>query len=351
MTSERIDEVFWSKHRLDDRAVAALSPEEVARIESIVRGRQENPNRVRAFDVLAAARGEAAVGALADAARDDSADPSVRAAAVGHLGRIGGQDAEGILLGLIGEARDPGLRIRVAQALAKAGTPDALPAFDELIAGSEPRVRQRAEFARSVLAYRHGVGGYELPLPSDDDLTPYPQLDGLPVRSSRASLQEVAAALSDLRRDGYGLELARDAVHGIDCGESRLVLAMDEVASKAFLSARDSRPRLLGLIAQQSPEDGSYATRWLVFTTPAKGETRLSVHRQTGEQVLFGSAVGSRSEARFHLSSVVAVGNPSATVEGDFQGGRLSLAGMSATTVGVAGGRGKRIPLVDEDSQ
>ena len=348
MTEERIDEVFWSKHGLDDRAVGTLTDEEVARIEAIVRGRVESPDRVRAFDVLAAARGVGALGALSEAARDESLDPAVRAAAIGHLGRIGGRDAEGILAGLLSETKESSLRMRVALALAKAGGPDVLPAFEKFVDESEPHVRRRAEFARSVLAYRHGIAGYELPTPSFEDLTPYPQEDGFTVRSERASLQEAATALADLGRDSYGLQLARDNIHGIDCGPTRMVLALDEVAAKAMLSTRDDRPRILGIVGQQSPEDGSYSVKWLVFSTPDKEETQVSVHRQTGEPVLFGSAGGKRGTARFALSAVVAVGNPSATVEGDFEGGRLSLAGMSAATVGAAAGRGKRIPLADD---
>lgn len=348
MTSERIDEVFWSKHRLDDRAVAALTDDEVGQIEAIVEGRVESENRARAFDVLAAARGAAAVGPLTIAARDDSLDPAVRAAAVGHLGRIGGPDAEGVLIGLAADTKDPSLRMRIASALAKAGGPDAMRALDGLVDDPESRVRQRAAFARSVLAYRHGIAGYELPVPADDDLTPYPQLDGLTVRSERAILQEAAAVLDDLRHDSYGLQLSRDSIHAIDCGPTRMFLALDEAGAKAVLSARDDRPRLLGVVAQQSPEDGSHDVKWLVFSTPAKGETHVSVHRQTGEQVLFGTASGKSGSAKFEFRSVAAVGNPSATVAGDIQDGRLSLSGMSATTVGIAGGRGKRIPLGDD---
>jgi hypothetical protein len=348
MTSERTDEIFWSKHRLDDRLVAALTDEEIERIEAIAQGRVDSPNRVRALDVLAAARGAEAVGALTDTARDESLDSTLRSAAVIHLGRIGGPQAEKVLIGLARETRDPSVRMRVAQALAKTGSPDALTAFDALVEDEEPRVRRRAAFARSVLAYRHGIAGFELPAPAYGDLIAFPHSHGLPVRSERAPLEEAARALHDLRRDSYGLQLARDDAYAIDCGPTRMLLALEAHTLQTASSAFGDRPRLLGLVAERSPEDGSYSVKWLVFSTPAEGGARLAVHRQTGEQVLYGSVDGGSGSGRFELRSVAAIGNPAATVAGEFGDGRFSLSGTSAASVGVAGGRGKNFALPDE---
>jgi HEAT repeat protein len=351
MATDATDEIFWGKHRLDERAVAALSQDEIARVEEIARGRVASDFRVKALEVLAAARGAEAVGALVDTALDGSLDSALRAAAVVQLGRKGGAEAEGALVRLVEGEEDVSVRLRAAQALAKIGSPEALKPLGALADAADPSVARRAAFARSVLAYRQGLAGFELPRPGNDDLVPPPQHEVAAVESAPASLHEAAAALDDLRQDSYGLRLVREQSYAVDCGLVRLLLALDADAVRDMSASAEPRPRLLGLVAERSPEDGSFSVRWLVFSTPAERGLDLAVHRQTGEHVLFGPAVPSRGVVRFELGAVAAVGNPAVQVSGELRRGRLTLAGTSAATVGIGGSRGKNIPLAEEGTE
>ena len=322
-----VEEIFSNKHGLKRRAVASLSEADLEHVEAIARGRIGSPNRVGALEILAIAHGEKAAGTFAETAADESLDPALRAVAVIQLGRVGGPEAERALIELAGNARDASVRLRTAHALAKTASPDALSAFDALVDDENPLVRRRATFARSVLAYRHGIGGFELPVPEEADLLPPPKDEVVRVRSKPAPRDEAGAALADMQRDSYGARLAEDQAYAIDCGSTRMLLVLDASAGDA--DARD-RPLFLGLVAERLPEDGSYSVRWLAFSTPADPALRLSLNRQSGEQVLDGEVHVERGSARFELSAVATVGNTAVKVTGEFADGRVSLSGVSA---------------------
>jgi hypothetical protein len=335
VASESTHEIFWKKHRIDRQAIASLTDADIDRIEAIAQGRIDSPHRVRALDVVVAARGVAAVDTLIETADEESLDPALRAAAVIQLGRVGGPEAERALIELAGQAQEPSIRLRTAQALAKTANPDALSAFDALVEDESPLIRRRARFARSVLAYRHGIAGFELAAPAEADLLPPPNGDVVDVRMKPASRRAAVAALADVERDSYGVLLTQDAAYAIECASTKMLLALDRSIEDAIAAAHD-HPRLLGVVAEHAPEAGSYSVRWLVFSTPAERAPWLSLHRQSGEQVLYGPMDVEHGSARFELSAVATVGNPAVSVAGVFTNGRLSLSGVSATSVGVA---------------
>jgi hypothetical protein len=71
-------------------------------------------------------------------------------------------------------------------------------------------------------------------------------------------------------------------------------------------SSLTSRPFILGLVADRSPEDGSYSVRWLLLSWPGEKAplVNLAVHRPSGDRILHGTLKIGAKRGEFELRSV-----------------------------------------------
>ncbi|MGV1008324.1 MAG: HEAT repeat domain-containing protein [Dermatophilaceae bacterium] len=329
--SESVDTLLSTKHRIRAQDAPRLDGAAVRELADVARGRRDPQRQVRALGVLTAVQGEQAIQVLSDVALDEHQDPTVRAAAAAQLGRTS-ISATGPLLRLLRGEADPTLLVAAVGSLARIGTPEALETLQPLTTRAAD-VAAQATAASRLIAFRHRLAGYEPPTGDYANLEAPPRQDqATAVQAYRLREQEVAAALADLRTDGYVGTLGARAALGLRCQRDRLVVALDQTIATAgdrLAEHLSEGPLLAGVVGLQSPVDPGYAVRWVVLTWKQDERQQVALHRPAGPPALYGTARVERDTATFDLRSVSTPGVSPVEVRGTLHAGQLELEGTS----------------------
>ncbi len=349
-----LQDIMSGAHSFDPLELQALQGEELENLEGMVSGRYESGNRVRAMAALTTAAGaRGALDALGAVLGNENEESPIRAAAALNLGQTRSTLAETTLLEQLPRAAEGIVRQSVVKALGMIGSEDSLRRLAELSRDDDPVVRRQARFGCSLIAHRSGQAGWEPPIPSSTQILNLEagNVGTFYVRS--ASSSEVAAIVGSLGNRTYSLTLSTSSGYLIECGQSRMVLLLNEDVLKEDLASSLAKQRsIAGVVVVRAPVDGSYSIRWIVFTWPSEDDRFLiAVHRTNGSQVFFGSALLSEGGADFQIASVSGLGNSPASVRGRIQG--LSIALTEAlTSQGISRQlRPRRISLPDLDDE
>jgi hypothetical protein len=299
---------------LDHDAVLALTAADLDRLRSIASGADASPYRARALDALVLAAAPDLPALLGEIVGNRDEDTATRAAAATQLARSIGPAAEGLLLRALPAAAHVVVRVKITGALARVGGVASLPWLDRLAGDPEPAVSRMAAFGRSVISYRLGLPGHEVPTP-DDFLTVDAERSG-PIAVDRAGAEEAGATLASLRNDTFGLALSTRRALRIECGLNRLVLMFSEDFARRGADSPLRQPTVPGLIAQRAP-GGSYSVRLVLLAGPQdEGGFHLAAYRTDGTQTMFGLATADT----FELRSVPGRGSLPVLLRGRFQG-------------------------------
>jgi HEAT repeats len=341
---DRLDLLFQSSHRLNEEAVRSLTPADLDQLRSIASGSQPSPYRARAMDALVMAATPDVSQVLGDILGNSDEDPAVRAAAATQLTRTGRPEVEDLLLRGLPTATDLVVRVKIAGALARVGSPFALSELDRLADDPEPAVSRLAAFSRSVIAYRAGLSGHEVPVPAPDDFLEVDAETSEPLVVGPAGAAETRATLADLGNDTFGLDLSRRVGLRIECGLTRLFMTFSEEFARRGVAGLLRQPMLPGLIAQRAPSDGSYSVRMVLLAGPQDdGGFHIAVHRTDGSQMLFGSGATDAEGGSFELRSVKGRGSLAAVLRGRIQSSEIVF--TEAASSQLVGGQVTPQPL------
>jgi HEAT repeats len=333
-----LDEIFSRSHKLDRSTLEALTQRDLQELRSMTLGQKESPNRIRAMEALVKTGVPETSEVLDTVVKDTSADAYLRASAATQLGRIDQPEAEGVLLNQLPTVTEPVVRMKIVKALARIGSVASLDALARSAREDpDPTVRRQASFSCSVVAYRNGISGYELPVPTSSEILKLDPSSALAVTFGRASAEETQAALASLGDDTYGLTLSNEEGYRIECGALRMLLALDaDLVRDGITALTEKGTMLLGLVAQRSSIDGSFSTRLLAFAwAETQDHFNLAVHRTGGQQLLFGSGVVDDGGVNFDLNAVGGTGSMAVLLRGRLQGTLISIteALSSRTTI------------------
>ena len=321
---DRLELMFQTSHRLDEEAVKSLTAADLDRLRSIASGGEPSPYRARAMDALVMAATPDVPQVLDEILGNPGEDPAVRAAAASQLARTGRPEAEDFLLRRLPTATDLVVRVKIAGALARVGSPFSLSELDRLARDPEPAVSRLAAFSRSVVAYRAGLPGYAVPVPAPEDFLKVDAERSAPLVVGRAGVEETRATLASLRNDTFGLDLSSRVGLRIECGLTRLFMTLSENFARRGVAGLLKQPMLPGLIAQRAPSDGSYSV-WMVLLAGPRdnGGFHIAVHRTDGTQMMFGSGAADNEGGTFELRSVRGRGSLAAILRGRVQGSQI----------------------------
>jgi HEAT repeats len=333
-----LDEIFSRSHKLDRSALEALEQRDLQELRSMTLGEKDSPNRIRAMEALVNTGIPEASEVLDTVVKDTNVDAYVRASAATQLGRVDQPETEAILLNQLPTVTEPVVRMKIVQALARLGSVPSLGELARLAREDpDPAVRRQASFSCSVVAYRNGLSGYELPVPAASEILKLDPSSALAVTFGSTSAEETQATLASLGDDTYGLTLSNEVGYRIECGLLRMLLGLNEdLVQHGITALTEKGTMLLGLVAQRSSIDGSFSTRMLAFAwTATQGQFSLAVHRTDGKQLLFGSSVVDDGGATFDLNGVGGTGSKAVLLRGRFEGTLISIteALSSRTTI------------------
>lgn len=350
--TDRLDLIFQSSHRLTEEAMASLTAADVERLRSIASGDEPSLYRAHAMDALARVAIPDVVPVLAEIVGNTDEDAAIRATAAMQLARTGSPEAEDVLLRNLSTATDLVVVLRLLSALARIGTVFSLSELDQVVRDRQPAVSQLAAFSRSVIAYRAGLTGYEVPAPAAEDLLELDREHAAQIMVGRASAHEIRATLADLRHDDFGVALSNSVGLRIECGLTRLFMTVSDDFVRRGLDGILRRPMVPALVAQRAPSDGSYSIRMILLAGPdGDGKFHVALHRTDGYPVMFGGGVADDEGARFELRSVRGRGSFAAVVRGRLHGSEIVF--TEAASSRRLTGQSAPEPLIvnDESSQ
>jgi hypothetical protein len=204
---------------------------------------------------------------------------------------------------------DPGVALAAWATLQQVADGSQMGVMELLSQQAPALVAEQAAFAQSVVAYREGLLGFELPVPDASALLDMdPDADGAVIQSGPAGGEDFDRLMHLSSAELYMLTLSVETTLAIDCAGEHMLLAMDVQvlggAPTRFLDA----PALAGLIAQLDPLADCYSVHGLAFTWPdGLGGFHVAVHEPNGEQAYFGTG-GGQEVAEVSLRSVLRPG-------------------------------------------
>ncbi len=304
--SSRIQELIQAKEGFDPDLVDALDADDLA--DALSRALDPNdPDRVRAIEILAPLDPANAVSAAGQllAQGGDSAEQAAAIDAVTPAGSLATP------LAMTGAASaDPFVALAAWTTLQRTATDADLGALGLLAQQATGVVSEQASFARSVIAYRAGLSGFELPVPDPGALLGVdPALETVGIGSGPVDGVDVARLARRSSAELYGLSLDPAATTAIDVDGTHMLLAFDTNVLAGIPDRLVQAPALAGLIAILDPFGVGYSVRQLVMTWPdGLGGFNAAICEPGGEQAYFGTGTAADGQASLSLQSVAQPG-------------------------------------------
>jgi HEAT repeats len=317
-----VAEILRSQHRVGPQTIRALGGGDAAELVAIARGTTHPEFRVKAMSALAEADSPEAASMFREALLDRAADETVRAAGATWLSRGRTPDAEASLIEALGVEPTPVVRHKIVAGLARVGRAASLEALSAVLEPGDPDLAEHARFAQSVVAYRSGVTGYEMPVVPEAERLPAPAAEPIPALAVSAQSDIAQRFTDEVGSDGYGVSLdGRSTLLG--CERREFVVGVD-ASLRGDLAGALSRPMIAGVIGLRAESDGSIHTSMLIMSTPAAASrVHLSVNRVTGRGMYFGTGEIDGEQVRFSLDALPAPGARETTVRGRLVDGLL----------------------------
>lgn len=257
-------------------------------------------------------------------------EPSnIRYLAATGLGRIADSAAKVILNQSIASEPDEQVLTAIATALGRIGDEYSL----NLITQAKQRINadfaaSRAQFAISLISYRLGLEGNDIPFPNEEDFLNTPT-DAFQMQISEATEEEIKICKLSLITEPFGIELAdRPALQiKYDMGVGMALLNRDIVGEQG-VQLLSQRKALVGLFADKTEEYGTYSVSYLIFSSPNQrsGEINLIVTRPNGILVSAGKArIIQPENIEFSIRAVSQLGVFAMVVEGLIQNRILQI--------------------------
>jgi hypothetical protein len=238
--------------------------------------------------------------------------PRFRNLAIAGLLELGGVAAERALLQCVPNA-DEFTAAALALALGRVGSPDVAPAIGRLQGRAPPAHRRRAEFAMSLLAYRHNLPGGEVAVPTGRALLKIgPKMRAQPMAVVPASPADIDSVARTLKREPIGIKVTYEGARRIQCGPSSFIL---------LLNSAFAGPGVVAL-----PIEDSHSLSSFVLVTPGSPKLQVSVHKPHGVPRYAGQVtVENDGSATFAVRAVRQPGTAAVEFSGSFAAGKLSV--------------------------
>jgi hypothetical protein len=218
------------------------------------------------------------------------------------LGQL--QDARSIpALLSAAKSKDDALSRRAVEALGRVGTAETLIPLGRLRKAA-PEVRKSLAFARSLIAYRHGVKGWSLKLPRSAIVAPVDSdqaatLSGKPLsRKAWGELRPSLRVIKEVLPPGDKAPLA------FTCGKDEFVLLVNPSLESGWAPAMN-RPLVAAALLKRSRAQQQWFVAEYFFCDPVRaGRARVIGARPTGTVVHTGAAVTEDGDVHVSLQSL-----------------------------------------------
>ncbi|HJQ33107.1 MAG TPA: HEAT repeat domain-containing protein [Pyrinomonadaceae bacterium] len=271
-------------------------------------GRKDYPEKVADFERVLA---------------DDREAPGLRTAAAVELGRVGSDAALDALVRHADVKHDLVAR-GVLNGLRHINSPRALEVAARRLetpqGGARSALARSKKWTAALLAFRHGVKGFDLSLPKRFRRVKVDPERAQQIRVSPPTSETLAKSLQDLATNPLGIELARERAVEMHCGDRELVFLFNRELSKQPGTRLFEEKAVVGLVAvRYTVEVDTYSTKYGVLVQPSQDDVlQILVTTTKGAVVLSGTGRPSGERVNFNLKAVDRPGVVAMEIEGAY---------------------------------
>jgi hypothetical protein len=210
-------------------------------------------------------------------------------AAMGLYARGGTRANEA--LSLAAEHADELSAPTIAMGLGRVGTSDRLAIVERLVSVAAPYAKDRAEFAATLLTYRHHLDGHVVRAPAGRALQ---NLDGrrsqtIEVDKARANV--AARALEGLADEPLDIDLTTESALRMVCEPNTFVWLWTKNTAADGFSVLARQKGMAGVLFRKRPFENAYALSAIGLGTPMRGGVRLTLHRASSGMIMYSGQV------------------------------------------------------------
>lgn len=261
-----------------------------------------------------------------DALHLSTDDPPLRRAAAVALGRVVDADNQAALLGALGEA-DPVLVRLAASSLGRIADPSALTALGEWTARGPAATRRAVAFARTLVAYRHGLDDARLRRPPNRLVRSLSRQTAVPLEIQSVPPDAFDRAEDDLRSQAPGIALARDTSVRLSClGEDLWIVLGDDAARDAGAHlARRAAVAAVVLKRNTCPPESWYVHEYVLSHPLSDGSVAAFGVRPSGRMAHVGDVAPSAGASQLRLQALDVAGVPAVALTFAYGGPQTAL--------------------------
>jgi hypothetical protein len=280
------------------------------RLTDIVQGRDKSLPRNIAINMLPASKVRRSVGILNKLLIDEAEEVSARHLAAVNLWKSNTPTAHKYLLKAAQKITNGEILGSVVKALGRVGDKKALDTVVAIEEGSRGLLKAQASFAASLISYRRGLEGHDLPVPTTH--VPIPAGNQTRLKFTTPTQAEVDVFTSSLDREPYGIAFSKDLMHQFICAGGRCMVALNQQLSNGnALSELTGKKAMVGVLAAKNSEDGRYSATHLILSSPGtpRGKVNILVYSITGTPAWAGETISvDVNQAKFELKTVETIG-------------------------------------------
>ena len=284
----------------------------------IVLGKDKSFSRSIAINMLPSSKVPDSANLLNKVLETDTEKQEFRRLAAIGLWRLNSNKAIGHLKNALKTVKAPVPLIAVVKCLGRVGDDETLKAIMRIGQTAQGVLASQASFAASLISYRLGLEGNDLPMPS--------QFYGIPRSTSQkikftvASKKESEQFINCLAQEPYGIRISNKTPIQFSCpGGGWMIGFNSDVAGANALMILRQRKTFLGIVAAKHSEDNRYSASYLIFTSPHSEEARIDIliSRITGEICWAGTTTSiTARQAKFLIKTAGRLGIMPLELEG-----------------------------------
>jgi len=301
----------------------------------VVLGKNKSFPRGIAINMLMSSNVPNSADLLRKVLEKDADEPQFRRLAAVGLWRMNTPEAHRSLLNAAETVKDPVTLTAVVKCLGRIGDQGALQAILAVRKNAQGVLAAQATFAASLISYRLGLEGNDLPVPIG-----YVELPPSPRQWLKffAPLKvEVNLFNSCLAHEPYGIELSKETLLQCNCPGRHWMVGFNSGIKEAnTIELLKRRKTFMGIVAAKHSEHGRYSASYVILTSPDAngGKANIFINRITGEPAWAGSTTSITVEqARFTIRTVGWLGTVPMELEGIIMAnGEVRITNATSTT-------------------
>ena len=309
--------------RTDDQALTK------AQLRNVVRTGQEigGVGPMRALALLSRRPRRDAADVFLEVVADRHQQPRYRHMATMGLYELGGRRADRALAEAAQHTDERSAAV-VALGIGRVGNANRMALVEELTSASAAHLKAQADFAATLLAYRHSLDGHDVKAPTSRQLQELGRRKANPIEIAKATPRQAELAAKALDDQPLDVKLTASNAQRIECAPNSFVWMWSERAIEAG-SAPDKG--VAGVLFRKSRFENSYALSAIGLATPRRAGVTLTLHRADSGKVMYAGSIA--ADGSLQLRARNHPGVAAVDVKVNLEGGRVKVARAKSASV------------------